>query len=198
MESSLKIVAFFALFVLCINGIAQSSSTFELRYFTNDPKANGETDFKGETEWFDTEKRVSFLNEYADFASRYFDNPGLDKKIVTDKEISHLLGEVKPQPETNVRKTIWLNGWKTYGYKEGQDIQKERELERWNKTPGAQIENGKLKLNNTTIKREFDPLTWRFKLKFNVISSDDKSHLILELKENDKTVVSLTLNSVCP
>lgn len=92
MKSSFKIVVFFALFVLYINGIAQSSSTFELRYFTSDPKANGETDFKGETEWFDTEERVSFLNEYADFASRYFDNPGLDKKIVTDKEISHLLG----------------------------------------------------------------------------------------------------------
>ncbi len=195
MKNSLKIVVFFALFVLCINGIAQSSSTFELRYFTSDTKANGETDFKGEKEWFDTEERVSFLNEYADFASRFFDNPGLDKKIVTDKEISHLLDEVKPQPGTNIRKTVWLNGWKTYGYKEGQDIQKEKELERWSKTPGAQIENGKLKLNNTTIKREFDPLTWRFKLKFNVTSGDDKSQLILQLKENDKTVVSLTLNN---
>jgi hypothetical protein len=39
---------------------AQFYKSFELRYFSNDPKADGETDFKGPTEVFDTEVRVDF------------------------------------------------------------------------------------------------------------------------------------------
>lgn len=65
---------------------AQSlSRTFEMRQFTQDPAANGETDFKGETEWMDTEDRIRFLHHYADFASRFFNNPRLDKTIVNDQ-----------------------------------------------------------------------------------------------------------------
>lgn len=97
------------------------STTFELRHFTNNQSANGETDFKGETEWFNTEERVAFLKSYADFSSNFFDNNKLDKKIVTDDEIKSLLKQIKPQPTTNIRKTILLNNWKSYGYKYGQD-----------------------------------------------------------------------------
>src|SRR5690606_11010849 len=71
----------------------QLSSTFEMRYFTKDGRANGETDFKGETEWMDTEERIVALNAYADYASRYFNNPQLDQAIVTDEEINALLNQ---------------------------------------------------------------------------------------------------------
>ena len=169
------------------------SRTFELRYFTSDPAANGETDFKGETEWFNTEGRVQFLNEYADFASRYFDNPELDKEIVTDEEIGDLVRKMKPQPVTKIRHTIPLNGWKTYGYKKGQEIQNEKELESWNKIPGARIINDKLELRNTTIKKEFGPLTWRFKLECKVMVAGN-SQVTFKLKGEDKTAVSLVLN----
>ena len=36
----------------------QQVSTFEMRYYKNDAKANGVTDFHGETEVFDTDQRV--------------------------------------------------------------------------------------------------------------------------------------------
>ena len=170
------------------------SQTFELRYFTSDPSANGETDFKGETQWFDTEGRISFLNEYANFASRYFENPDLDKKIVTDDEIDHLIDKIKPQPGTNVRQTIPLDGWKAYGYKQGQKTQKERELEHWNKFPGAQISDGKLELNNTTVEREFESLTWRFKLKCKVIPTGN-SKVAFKLNSGDKSAVSLVFKN---
>ena len=51
---------------------SQPSKSFELRYFSNDSKANGETDFKGETQVFDTDQRVEFLKHYADFSKQFF------------------------------------------------------------------------------------------------------------------------------
>lgn len=48
------------------------SRAFELRYFTLDPKANGETDFKGPTEVFGTEERIEYLRRYSKYARRYF------------------------------------------------------------------------------------------------------------------------------
>ena len=39
-------------------------STLETRYFTSDVKANGETDFHGETEWMNLEQRIDFLAKW--------------------------------------------------------------------------------------------------------------------------------------
>lgn len=100
------------------------STSFEMRYFTSDPVANGETDFLGETKWMNTDQRIDFLKEYSTVASAFFNNPSLDKKIVSDNEIGDLLNTIKPQPLTSVRKTIRLDEWKAYGYKEGQDVEK--------------------------------------------------------------------------
>ncbi len=36
------------------------SKNFELRYISNNPKADGETDFKGETSILTTEERIVF------------------------------------------------------------------------------------------------------------------------------------------
>jgi len=54
------------------------SRTFEFRAVSKDPKADGETDFKGKTAVFSTEERVAFLNVYADYASAWFGDPKLD------------------------------------------------------------------------------------------------------------------------
>ncbi len=191
----MRIIPLLLLFFLSIEATSQTlSSTFELRYFSSDPEANGETDFKGETEWLNTEQRVSFLDDYADFASKYFENPDLDKKIVSDEEINRLKGEIKPQPTTNIRSTIRLNGWKSYGYKQGQDITKEQSLENWEQYPGVQITKGELKLDDTTIEKEIDLLTWRFKFESNVRLADN-GLFILEFKDGNKTAISLVLNN---
>ncbi|MFW5832127.1 MAG: hypothetical protein ACOCVA_07725, partial [Prolixibacteraceae bacterium] len=111
-------VCFFTIGVFAQN----THESFELRYFTNDTAANGETDFKGETEWMDTEQRIRFLGDYAGYASRFFGNPGFNEKIVTEKEVGDVLANLKPRPLTSVRQTIPLNDWKAYGYKPGQDV----------------------------------------------------------------------------
>lgn len=151
--------------ILTSSGLyGQSSSTFEMRYFTKDTRANGETDFKGETEWMDTEQRISSLNAYADYASRYFNNPQLDQVIVTDEEIDGLLQQLKPQPLPNIRNVIQLDGWKAYGYRLGQDEEKQAALQAWAAYPGANVSGEVLDMQDASISRHLDTLSWRFKL----------------------------------
>lgn len=166
------------------------SNTFELRYLTNDLKANGETDFKGETEWFNNSQRVDFLNKYAQFASGFFNNPGLDKKIVTEVEVDSLLKNIKAQPATSIRQTINLDKWRAYGYKEGQDIEKEQALNNWEKFDGATIKNGSLIFEDTKIVRSIDSLTWRFKFNATLKTVDGGSCMI-KLLENKKEAISI-------
>ncbi|NLO02151.1 MAG: glycosyl hydrolase family 2 [Bacteroidales bacterium] len=183
------------LITFSINSIAQPVfSTFELRYFSSDPKANGETDFKGETEWLDTEGRVAFLKDYANYASLFFGNPDLDKKIVSDDEINQLIRKIKPQPATNIRRTILLNGWKSYGYRHGQDQQRQQALKKWGNLTGVHIANGKLELDQTTIEKKFEPITWRFKLK-GKIKLFPGSKGTLKLTGNGKTAVLMDFSS---
>ena len=47
-------------------------STLETRYFTFDVKANGETDFHGETEWMNLEQRIDFLTKYGNYAAKFW------------------------------------------------------------------------------------------------------------------------------
>ena len=170
------------------------STTFELRYFTSDAQANGETDFKGETEWFNTEQRVSFLNDYANFASAFFENPHLDRKIVSKEEVDRLKAHIKPQPTTKIRKTLDLKNWRSYGYKEGQDKITGKNLRAWNRFSGAEIKNGQLVLAGTTIEKQVNPLKWRFKVEIR-LKVDGNSQFILELKDGQKTAVSLNLRN---
>lgn len=171
-----------------------SAATFELRQFTSDPKANGETDFKGETEWFDTPQRIDFLNRYADYASQFYGNPGLDKKIVTDEEIDDLIGKIKPQPGTSVRTTISLSDWRKYGYREGQASLKQQQLSGWARKPGARIEDGELVLEQTTLENAVNPMTWRFEFRTR-IRIEEGGQVTLSLKDKEKNVISLLLEN---
>lgn len=189
-------IFFVALFTL-LNLHANSqtlSETFEYRYLTGDAKANGETDFKGETEWFDTGQRVSFLKDYADYASGFFGDPDLDQKIVSDKEIRQLIRDIKPQPTTQIRESIVLNGWKSYGYKEGQTALKEEALQNWESYPGAIINDGALALTDTKFEKPITPLTWRFKWEGQIRVADN-SRFTLELKDGEKTAITLVLGN---
>ena len=96
------------------------SKSFELRYFTKDAKANGETDFKGETEYFNTEQRVEYLSKYAEVAKQFFADPNLDSKVVADEQLKQAMQQLKPQPLPEIRKREQLNQWKWMGYKPGQ------------------------------------------------------------------------------
>ena len=108
-------------------GAQQMQTTFEMRYFTKDPKADGSTDFHGETEWLDTDQRVDLLNKYAAYASRFWGDPGLDTPLFPESAVQERLARVKPQPLTSVRRTLPLKAWRAYGYKKGKEAEKELE-----------------------------------------------------------------------
>ena len=150
---------------LCVFSYAQRDiTTFEMRYFTKDAKADGVTDFHGETEWFDTEGRVDVLKRYAEYASLFWGDPGLDKPLFTDDSVKKRREGIKPQPLTAVRNTIRLDDWKAYGYKKGK---KEAVTSRWKvwTERGARISDGCLILEGTTATIAVKPLKWRFRMK---------------------------------
>lgn len=120
------------------------SHSFELRYFSDDPTANGETDFKSGTGIFDTEDRITFLQQYADYASRFFNDQDMDKLVVTEKEVLDALLNLKPQPLPAIRKSIPLTDWKYTGKREGQREAEISALSDWNKRKGLKVENGTL------------------------------------------------------
>ncbi len=79
------------------------SKSFELRYFASDEKADGETDFKGETEYFNTEQRIEYLEKYEEYAGQFFNNPDWNKLVVTDDEAKEKAAKIKPQPTPKIR-----------------------------------------------------------------------------------------------
>lgn len=92
------------------------SKNFELRYISGDTKANGESDFKGETSVLDTEQRIDFLNEYARAMKDILGDVSLNTEIVTLTESKERLGKIKPQPVPQKRRRIILDTWKHIGF----------------------------------------------------------------------------------
>ena len=88
-----KLFLITALTALAMSANAQKknnvlSQSFELRYVTNDAKANGETDYKGATEWMTTDQRVEYLAHWQQYASKYFKDEGLDQQVVSNEEVT--------------------------------------------------------------------------------------------------------------
>ena len=96
------------------------SGSYEVRYFSKDPKANGETDFKGETTTLDNDKRIDFLRFFGNEVSSYYGDKDLNTEVVTDKEAKDFLESIRPQPLPAVRKRIILDEWKWISYRAGQ------------------------------------------------------------------------------
>jgi len=151
--------------------------TFELKYFSNDKSANGDTDFIGETSVFDTDERVKFLSHYAKQACRFFKNPNLDKKVVTDADVAAALKKIKPQPLPELRKRLVLNsGWKHLAYRAGEATADEKRLATW-LANGISIRDEQLVItrDNSEILKTFDSQDWRFFLQWKVISVAGKT-----------------------
>ena len=157
---------------------AQQVTTFETRYFSKDPKADGVTDLHGKTEIFDNEQRVAFLNSYASYASRFWGDPGFDKPLFSDADVSARLASIKPQPSTSVRRTLRLEDWRAYGYKKGKEIEVASRWKEWTAS-GARIKDGCLVLDGATASMKINPLDWRFKMRATLSEVPENLHVIL-------------------
>ena len=119
------------IFIFLLSGIltagAQEYTSFDMRWLTNDAKANGITDFHGETERLDTNQRVQTLELYADFASKFWGDPELNTPMFTDAQVSEKTAKIKPQPVTSIRRSVNISNWHSVGYKKGkEDVQNAR------------------------------------------------------------------------
>ena len=145
--------------------------TFELKYFSNNKSADGNTDFIGDTSVFNTDQRVEFLSHYAKQACRFFKDPNLDKKVVTDAEVAAALKKIKPQPLPEVRTRLVLNSrWKHLAYRDGETSADKKRLATWSAS-GVSIKDEQLVItrDNSKILRTFDSQDWRFFLQWKVI-----------------------------
>ncbi|MBO4642438.1 MAG: glycosyl hydrolase family 2 [Bacteroidaceae bacterium] len=161
---------------------AQESSSFEMRYFTRDVKANGVTDFHGETEWLSLEQRMEALNFYADYASRRWGDPNLNTPLFTEKEVDEQLSRIKPQPSTTIRQTIALKEWRAYGYKVGKENAVADRWQQWT-TGGARIQGGRLILDGAKASPFINPLNWRFRMKGTLDGLSSNLHVVLKGKD---------------
>lgn len=150
MNKTLSILLILSFF--CIDNRAQTpiSESFELRYFTPDARADGETDFKGETEYFNTNQRIEYLRVYEEYARSFFDNPNWNKLVISDKEAKIIASGIKPQPLPRIRNRMLLEDWKCLGYKEGQHIQSRKDIEQWNSYKNVTVWNESLLFKEST------------------------------------------------
>ena len=167
--------------IICVLGTINSaiqaqniiSKSFELRYFTPEANADGETDFKGKTEYFDTEQRVKYLEIYEKYARQFFKNPDWNKLVVTDDEAKEKAANIKPQPLPQIRNRMLLNDWKCLGYKDGQHSERLLEIEKWNDYKDLTVKDESLLFQN---KAEFSisipDQSWRSLFKLNIFIPD--------------------------
>ena len=156
------------IFIFLLSGIltagAQEYTSFDMRWLTNDVKANGVTDFHGETEWLDTVGRVDALNKYADFAASFWGDPKLNTPLFDDNQVRERTKAIKPQPLTAVRRTVRLDEWKSCGYKKGLETIKAEALSQWT-CKSATLADGCLVIKAGKVSHQIDTIDWRFSMK---------------------------------
>ncbi len=89
MKCKFRWIYFMALLICLIRlpSIAQNlSDGYEIRYFSKDTKANGETDFKGDTSTLPTDQRIASLKYRGDQISSYYGDKELNTEVITDRE----------------------------------------------------------------------------------------------------------------
>lgn len=159
----------------------QIARSFELRYFSSAPEANGETDFKGPTAVFDTEQRVTYLNQYADYATRFFNDPELNKLVVSDAELDAALQRLKPQPQPETRRHIPLDTWRWLGFREGQHEEERQAHQSWLKNANTAIADGSLRFEQaTTVRQTFPEQGWRFFLELELSPTTEPVTIALQ------------------
>ncbi len=156
------------------------SRAFEFRYVSDDPSANGVTDFKGPAAVFDTAGRISYLGEFAAYAREFFNDPDLNKQVVSEKEIDSALNQLKPQPKPNIRKEIALDQWKYLGYKSGQHKRELQQIDEWRQMQGTKIQDEALLLSSAEINRTFSPQDWRMKFSWRMKPLKKKQEVVFD------------------
>jgi hypothetical protein len=191
MKSAIIFIVSIFLFELSVSSQTISES-FELRYFSNNTKANGETDFKGETAVFNTQERVEYLKNYAEVAKTFFNDQNLDTKVVSDEQLKQALNKIKPQPEPEVRKRIALKYWKWMGYKTSLEQQEVAELNEWKANPAVEIKNEELRfIRNDKIIVPINRQVWRFFIEWKINEISSGSGFMLGSDES--TVASMQI-----
>jgi len=156
------------------------SRTFELRYFTQDPAANGETDFKGKTEFLNTEQRVDFLRAYADYGRLFWQDPRLDKEVFPLAEARVRAQQIKPQPRPQVRVRLFDDEWSWCGQsRKGGKMT--TAVQSCGSSSAVHVANGSLKFTQNAIAcyKVASPLTWRFHLRFSLDVSKTQEESII-------------------
>ena len=146
----------------------QISKAFEFRYVSNDTAANGLTDLKGPTAVFDLAERLDYLGKFTEYGRRFFDDPGLNTKVVKKEAVDSALRRLKPQPQPEVRQEIAIEQWKYMGYKKGQRKKELRQIDEWKQMAGTEIKDEALLLSGNKISRQISPQDWRMKFSWKV------------------------------
>lgn len=144
------------------------SRSFELRWVSDDAKANGETDFKGPTAIHGTAQRIQFLNAYDQVAGRFFNNPNWDRLAVDEVRVAEVTRAIKLQPLPAVRRRIPLTDWKFTGQRPGQRRDRARQLRAWAALPDADLRGDALVLTRDggSIQADFPAQDWRFRFQW--------------------------------
>ncbi len=130
------------------------AQAFELRYFSQNPAANGETDFKGKTEFLTTEQRVDFLRSYAEYGRLFWKDPRLDQEVFPLAEARVRTQQIKPQPRTQVRVRLLEDEWAWQGLPSPKSAKKEAD---WS-SPDLRGENGRLEfLKSAKVEPPIEP-----------------------------------------
>ncbi len=172
----------------CNTLTGQPAKSFELRYFSDDPKANGETDFKGPTSVFDTDQRIEFLKHYAGFAKDFFNTPNFDYEVVTNNEAAETARNIKPQPRPEFRNQISLDDWKWLGYREGQEKETAHKLLKYHENGTVELKNGLLETStaNSHFTWNFAGQSWRFSFSWKARVPSDTSKAYFIFSELEK------------
>lgn len=161
------------------------SKNFEVRYFSTDSKANGETDFKGETAVFSTDDRINFLSYFAQQASAYHNDKDLNTQVAPHNEVKALMASIKQQPLPQVRKRIKLDQWKWLSYRPGQHEESLWEQEKFKGAKNLFLKEGKLVFRNKAAWHwNFAAQTWRCALSWKVRFTEADTKASFFLKDN--------------
>jgi hypothetical protein len=163
------------------------SRAFELRYYTPDAAANGETDFKGETAWFNTDQRIEFLQHYAEAARKFFNDPDLNAMAAAEDQVQSTMAKLKPQPLPSVRKRKVLNDWRRLGYRSGQQVEESKAISWWAQQPGVVVDAERLILSeNGRVLKEIEPQNWRFAVSWRAKAPKQDSRGGVFVQQGDK------------
>ena len=163
----------------------QLSSGYEVRYFSKDAKANGETDFKGETSTLNTDQRLAFLKYYGDQVSAFYGDKDLNTEVVTNLEAVNFFKGIKPQPLPVTRKRVTLDEWKWLSARTGQHETSLQKISKYNGAKNISIKEGALSFRNASEwKWDFPVQTWRYSLSWKVRLSENNSYADFFLLDN--------------